>query len=238
MYKHLYDKFSHWYRGGTIYFYSDPHFNDPEMVYLRKNYIGDEEQVKAINRKIGKNDTIVILGDIGDVKWVKKIRGYKVLVMGNHDKGASNYKRIKSIKYFSPNIVNDSEEDAMLKQALAVGYKYKGIEINEFGQGYAKYEYDNNLFDEVYEGPVFISDKILLSHEPIYLPFAYNIHGHDHSGWYQAWPGINVCAELINYTPISIKEIVETGALGKITDIHRTTIDGAIDRKKKKEGKK
>ena len=93
MYKHLYDSFSHWYRGGSIYFYSDPHFNDDEMKYLRKNYIGDDEQVKAINRKIGKKDTIVFLGDIGCIDFIRKIRGYKVLIMGNHDSGASNYKR-------------------------------------------------------------------------------------------------------------------------------------------------
>lgn len=31
MYKHLYDSFSHWYNKGSVYFYSDPHFNDDEM---------------------------------------------------------------------------------------------------------------------------------------------------------------------------------------------------------------
>lgn len=93
MYKHLYDNFKHWYHGGSVYFYSDPHFADEEMKYLRKNYIGDDEQVKAINKKIGKNDTIIFLGDIGDTEFIKKIRGYKVLIMGNHDKGATCYKR-------------------------------------------------------------------------------------------------------------------------------------------------
>ena len=34
-----------------------------------------------------------------------------------------------NVKYFSPNIVNGSEEDFKLKQALAEGYKYKGIEL-------------------------------------------------------------------------------------------------------------
>lgn len=31
MYKNLYDNFAHWYHNnmGTVYFYSDPHFNDP-----------------------------------------------------------------------------------------------------------------------------------------------------------------------------------------------------------------
>lgn len=92
MIKGLYDSFAQrWYRGGSIWFYSDPHFSDEEMKYIRKNYIGDDEQVKRINSKIGKNDTIIFLGDIGDTTFIKKIRGYKVLVMGNHDAGASNY---------------------------------------------------------------------------------------------------------------------------------------------------
>lgn len=233
MYKNLYDNFAHWFHDGrgTVYFYSDPHFNDSEMVHLRQNYIGDEEQIKRINSKIGKYDTLVVLGDVGDIEWVRKIRGYKVLVMGNHDAGATNYKHIKSIKYFSPNIVNGSEEDAMLKQALAVGYKYKGIEINEFGQSRAKYEYDNGLFDEVYEGALMIAPNIILSHEPVNFPFAVNIHGHDHSNWYPG--GINMCAEHINYTPVPLKTLVEKGML-QAPNIHRETIDKAIDRKTKK----
>ena len=40
-----------------------------------------------------------------------------------------------------------------------------------------------DIFDEIYEGPLFISEKILLSHEPVYgLPWCLNIHGHDHNG--------------------------------------------------------
>ena len=231
MFKNLYDNFAHWFHDGrgTVYFYSDPHFNDPEMVYLRKNYIGDEEQIKRINSKIGKYDTLVVLGDVGDIEWVRKIRGYKVLVMGNHDAGATNYKRIKSIKYFSPNIVDGSEEDAMLKQALAVGYRYKGIEINEFGQSRAKYEYDNNLFDEVYEGALMIAPNIILSHEPVEFPFARNIHGHTHG----KWDAFNMCAEFIDYTPVPLSQIVKWG-FKDIPDIHREAIDKATERKAKR----
>ena len=190
MYRHLYDQFKHWYReGGSVWFYSDPHFADEEMKYLRANYIGDEAQVKCINSKLGKNDTLVILGDIGDVEWVKKLRGYKVLIMGNHDAGAANY----------------------------VDY-----------------------FDEVYEGPLFVSDRILLSHEPIDLPFVYNIHGHDHSNWYnhQKNNHLNVCAEHINYTPVNLPSIIKSGALSKIESIHRLTIDGATQSKRNRNGAK
>ena len=184
MYKHLYDCFSHWYHGGTIYFYSDPHFADADVEAMRKNYIGDEEQIKRIRSKVGKNDTLIILGDVGNKEFLKKIRGYKVLILGNHDSGASTYK---------------------------------------------------DYVDEVYEGVLMISDKILLSHEPVDFPYALNIHGHDHSGWEKMkTPHLNVCAEHIDYTPISFKQIIEGGALKNISSIHRETIDAATERKKKK----
>lgn len=192
MEKHLYDSFARWYRGGTIWFYSDPHFNDPEMEHIRKDYISDAEQVKRINSRVGRNDTLIILGDVGDIEWVRKLRGYKVLIMGNHDTGATKYKKVEN----------------------------------------------NGLFDEVYEGVLMISPKIILSHEPIpNLPeWLFNIHGHDHSNRFTGSRHLNVCAEHINYTPISIASIIKDGLLKDIEDIHRITIDNAIARKEKKNG--
>ena len=90
---HLYPAFHNWYKGGNIWIYSDPHFNDDEMKYLRKNYIGDDEQVKRINSKVGKKDTIIFLGDIGDPSYISKVRGYKILIAGNHDTGLTKLKR-------------------------------------------------------------------------------------------------------------------------------------------------
>ena len=94
MYKGLYICFKHWYRGGTIYLYSDPHFADAEMKYKRKNYIDDSEQIKRINSKVGKKDTIIFLGDIVNTDCIKQIRGYKILIKGNHDLGDTNYDEV------------------------------------------------------------------------------------------------------------------------------------------------
>ena len=175
MIKGLYNSFAErWYRGGSVWFYSDPHFGNEEMKYLRKNYIGDDEQVKRINSKLGKNDTIIFLGDIGDTSFIKKIKGYKVLVMGNHDAGRSNYEP---------------------------------------------------FFNEIYEGILIIGPKIVLSHEPIDMRFCFNIHGHDHSGFYKGKNDLNVCAELIDYTPINLTKLIKEGRFKDIEDIHRVTID-------------
>jgi calcineurin-like phosphoesterase family protein len=188
MKQHLYTIFAEkWLRGGAIYFYSDPHFADEEMKYLRKNYIGDDEQIRRIKSKIGKCDTLIILGDIGDPTPLKQIKGYKVLICGNHDRGASYYE-----------------------------------------------EY----FNEVYTGPLFISDRILLSHEPVNLPFVLNIHGHDHANWEVRSNAFNMCAEQICYTPVSFKDIIKAGLLKDIPSIHRITVDNAIIRKEKRENEK
>lgn len=230
MYKNLYDSFAHWFHDdqGTVYFYSDPHFNDPEMVHLRQNYIGDAQQVKSINSKIGKYDTLVVLGDVGDIERVRKIRGYKVLIMGNHDAGATNYKRQVITETF--HVFNASKEEAIkIMKEKYPNWKITS-EVLELGR-FTKVTADNCLFDEVYEGALMVAPNIILSHEPVNFPFAVNIHGHDHSNWYPG--GINVCAEHINYTPVPLKDLVEKGLL-KAPDIHRETIDKAIDRKAKR----
>lgn len=203
----LYNTFNHWYHGGRIFVYSDPHFADDEMQYIRKNYIGDQEQIDRINKLVHKNDTIIFLGDIGDVSWVTKLKaGYKVLIVGNHDAGRTNYER---------------------KVMLQSVFDINGNQIvNERN--------DNHLFDEIYEGPLFISEKILLSHEPIDLPFVLNIHGHDHSNWFTTKnKHFNACAEWIDYTPVALDDIVKEMPLNGIDSIHRMTIDGAIRRKEK-----
>ena len=176
----LYEPFRHWSAQGTTWIYSDPHFNDPEM----KNYhrISDEEQLKRINSKVGKKDTIIILGDIGDGEWASKIKGYKILIKGNHDTGSANYKKI---------------------------------------------------FNEIYEGPIFISPKILLSHEPIEgLDWCMNIHGHVHANIPNDNTHFNVCSNNIDYTPINFNRWIKEGYLSNIKGIHRPTIDRATERKK------
>ena len=92
------------------------------------------------------------------------------------------------------------------------------------------------LFDEIYSGPLFVSDKILLSHEPVYgLSWCLNIHGHDHNGVETYQVGckhINLAANLCGYTPISLGKIIKDGILSDIDSIHRQTIDKAVEKKK------
>ena len=92
----------------------------------------------------------------------------------------------------------------------------------------------NMLFDEVYSGPLFISDKILLSHEPVYgLSFCLNIHGHVHNGEYKYndnWEckHINLASDVVNFELFNLGSEIKSGILSDIKDIHRLTIDNAI----------
>jgi hypothetical protein len=96
---------------------------------------------------------------------------------------------------------------------------------------------DNMLFDEVYEGPVMIAEKLILSHEPVDVPWAFNIHGHDHAG-HERKNHLNVCADVIGYIPVNMNQFMKSGAMAHIDTIHRDTIDKATERKRKRGGKK
>mgnify|MGYP002622685858 CR=1 FL=1 len=228
----LYESFEHWYYDGTIYVYSDPHFSDSDQKLMDPLWPSDEEQVKMINMNLGKNDTIIFLGDIGDTSFIQKIKGYKVLIMGNHDKGASNYKKMYTsyLKSDPDNILFESQ-DVYEVEAFNIEYF-----INEYTNDMITYKC-NDLFDEVYEGPVMINDHILLSHEPVDMGFGINIHGHDHSGTPLAKMlngstiQINVCSNIVGYKKQRLDNLVN--GLHYV-DIHRKTIDNATIRKSKK----
>lgn len=88
------------------------------------------------------------------------------------------------------------------------------------------------LFDEVYDGPLFIADKILLSHEPIpYVDFCINIHGHDHGGPHEYPYHLNLAANICNYTPVNLGKMIKDGILANIDGIHRQAINRQIDKK-------
>lgn len=179
----LYKIFDHWHQRGTVFICSDPHFDDPEMVHLVPNRPTTEEQVKLLNSKVGRCDTLICLGDICNAEWMRQVRGYKILIAGNHDAGLSNY---------------------------------------------------SDIFDEVYGGPLMIGEKLILSHEPVDVPWAFNIHGHTHKNCLKDNRHFNACLDANNFLPINFNQWMKQGYLSKINSIHRTTIDNATKRSRKK----
>lgn len=236
----LYKMFDHWHQEGTLYIYSDPHFDDPDLKTGVPNRPSARDQVAMINSKVGRKDTIIILGDIGDVSYVSQIRAkQKILIMGNHDAGRTNYERKRIGEKFDSSIYQ--KDEALLEMQR----KYPGCRY-EISEGYdfrSPFEYwyviaDNMLFDEIYEGPVMIAEKLILSHEPVNVPWAFNIHGHDHAGHKTDKAHMNVCSDVIGYKPVNMNQWMKSGAMARIQSIHRDTIDKATVRKKKRGGKK
>lgn len=179
----LYINYRHWSAKGSVWFLSDTHFGDPDCKVMDKNWITPEKQIDIINSKVKKNDTLVLLGDIGNPEYLNSLKcEYKVLVCGNHD------------------------------------YSCLG-----------KYR---QYFKEIYTGPIFIAEKILLSHEPIFgLDWCLNIHGHDHSRFSDDKFHLNLAANVCRYSPINLKDIIKEGSLSKIKSLHRITIDKTSDDK-------
>ena len=180
----FYKQFQHWGAQGTVWIFSDPHFGDEDLRAGMSGRPSDEELLKFINSKVGRKDTFICLGDVGDIEFAKRIKGYKVLICGNHDVGHSVYEEV---------------------------------------------------FDEVYSGPVMVGERILLSHEPVPgITWALNIHGHDHYGRTFDKYHYNVCADVVGYTPVHLNSLLKSGILSKIPSIHRITIDKATEKKRKK----
>ena len=101
----LYDIFrKRWEPFSDIYLVSDTHFNDKELYIGTKRIErkDTDEYIKLINSKVGKKSILIHLGDVGDLEVMKKIRGYKVLIMGNHDSGVTKYKEVFDEVYTGP----------------------------------------------------------------------------------------------------------------------------------------
>ena len=186
----LYDIFrERWERFQTAHIISDTHFGDKDLQANIKDRPNDEDYVKLINSKVGKNDLLICLGDVGDIEYARRLKGYKILIAGNHDAGMSNYK---------------------------------------------------DVFDEVYAGALIVGEKLILSHEPVDVPWAFNIHGHAHHGEPMSDnQHFNVCGEARKcYEPVNLNQFMKAGFMSKIQTIHRDVIDKATKRARKRGKKK
>lgn len=186
----LYDIFrERWEQFQTAHIISDTHFGDKDLQANIKDRPNDEDYVKLINSKVGKNDLLICLGDVGDIEYARRLKGYKILIAGNHDAGMSNYK---------------------------------------------------DVFDEVYAGALIVGEKLILSHEPVDVPWAFNIHGHAHHGEPMSDnQHFNVCGEARKcYEPVNLNQFMKAGFMSKIQTIHRDVIDKATKRARKRGKKK
>ena len=175
MIKMLYPFARKWSESGSVWIYSDPHFGDADCKLMDPDWPDPDNQIKILRQCCHKNDTLILLGDIGNPEHLQQLKCYKVMIAGNHDIGLTKYK-----------------------------------------------EY----FDEIYGGPLFISDRILLSHEPMpEMPYVLNIHGHDHNGHKISDNHLNVCSNVVGFVPLNLGKLIKGGLVSDVPTIHRWTID-------------
>lgn len=187
---------------------------------------------KIFNDEFQKYQTIYILSDthFGDqhlkdafpnrpsdeelVKRINSICGKTDLIIHLGDVGDVSFiQQLKADKW----LVTGNHDKGSSK------YQRKSLIINDT-------YIDNLLFDKVFEGPVQIGEKLILSHEPIEASWAMNIHGHDHSGKTFSDIGhYNCCLDTTNYLPLNLNSFLRGGGTSKIRSIHRQTIDKRSD---------
>lgn len=189
----LYDIFKPWSEHGSVFIISDTHFNDADCSVMDPHWIAPAEHSEILRKKIHKNDTIIHLGDVGDLDvwdsiWKPGKRPHEVLITGNHDVGVEELRK---------------------------------------------------HFDEVFTGPVFISDKLVLSHEPINgLSWCMNIHGHDHNPRNRGDAHhVNLASNVVRWQVFNLGDAIKKGLLSKQCGIHRVTIDNATARARKRQKK-
>lgn len=185
----LYPCFQHWSEKGAVYLVSDTHFKDLDRDYMGY-HISNEDQWYLLNDTCHRFDTLIHLGDVGDLNYIERLKCKKILIMGNHD---------QSIEKMA------------------------------------------EVFDEVYSGPLWISQKLVLSHEPLDLRcyetdenIAFNIHGHDHAGKYRGRDYLNITQNIYGYVPLNLNQFIKGGYFKRVKDIHRVTINNATIRKELK----
>ena len=228
----VYTAFQHWGKH-TAWVYSDPHFSDEDLEHEIPNRPSDEDQIKSINSCVGRKDTLILLGDVGNIECVRRLRGYKVLIMGNHDVGRTKYERKVENKIYDQDSWNIKDAIADMRAAYP-GWKVWAEEVSlnaPFNRSWNVYA-DNMLFDEVYEGALIVGEKLILSHEPVDISWLYNIHGHDHSRKSRRRNHLNVCSDVIGYRPVNLNHFLKTGPTANIQSIHRLTINNATRNKK------
>ena len=188
MIEQLYEPFRHWGERGSVFVISDTHFHDADCAVMDPNWIAPEEHAEILRKAIHRCDTVIHLGDVGDLAvwdaiWKPGKRPHEVLVTGNHDVGIE--------------------------------------ELREH-------------FDEVFTGPVFVAEKLVLSHEPIQgLDWCMNLHGHDHCPRHRGDAHhVNLAANVVGFVPLNLGHAIKGGLLAKQCGIHRVTINGATERKR------
>lgn len=194
-----------------FYYISDIHFGCTN-IYEKRELSKDEEIVKKWNQKIHNDDTVYILGDIARFgtnkeneyacSVISRLKGNKVLIIGNHDQKGLKDNRIKQL--FTEIVDNKKMVDPYggLNQKVYLSH-YPIFTWDEAYSGRILiYGHTHNNFDDVLyqESLEKLREKVreLNQEEGIKKfksePYAYNV---------------GIMKFYMNDTPMTLKEIIE-----------------------------
>lgn len=193
----------------TTWYTADTHFGHARIIeYCQRPFATvqemDEGLVERWNERVADDDHVLVLGDFAlgkiaeSLQVVRRLKGHKVLVSGNHDRSWYGMDRKKATSH-----------------AWAARYLDSGFESVLAGHPV----YDHHL--PGYDGPVTLSHFPYVgdSHgEDRYVDFRPThrkghvlLHGHVHDAWpHQTRPGLqlNVGVDVNDYAPVPAAELV------------------------------
>ncbi|MCR4617261.1 MAG: metallophosphoesterase family protein [Lachnospiraceae bacterium] len=75
----------------STYFIADTHFSDDSILrYENRPFENIDEMNKVLvdnwNKTVSKDDTVFLVGDVGEEKYLRELNGEIILIRGNHDK--------------------------------------------------------------------------------------------------------------------------------------------------------
>lgn len=144
MIKTLYPIFQKWSEKGSVWIISDTHFEDDDCLFMDPNWLTPEEHIKKLSLYIGKNDTVIHLGDVGNPEWMKKIKGYKVLIMGNHDQSSEKFKDYFNEIYSGPLMIAEKIILSHEPVTLCAGITGQPIAFNIHGHDHSGEYYNDD----------------------------------------------------------------------------------------------
>lgn len=123
------------------YFISDTHFGHSNILKFERTEFETIEEhdrfvIKTINATVKPTDTLIHLGDVGNLERVRELNGYKILIMGNHDKrGVKEYLGYfaqvhENPYYFNKNVFLSHEPHPVPEGVLNVHGHLHGAELN------------------------------------------------------------------------------------------------------------
>lgn len=198
-----------------IYFTADLHFGHNNILKLCNRPFKsidemDETLINNWNNKVKNNDTVYILGDLiwercDPLKYLDKLHGKKVLIMGNHDKKwiLNLYKKLNLNK------------DVDFKKLIELGY------FQNISSYYEDSFYNHTITFCHYPMIEWKSSRKLGSKKLGFL-----IHGHIHNNYkdeykflFRSFNTLNAGVDINNYSPVNFDELIKNNEIYKLSKI-------------------